>query len=353
MPFMTEAQQQAIRIERMIFHVVGKEPGRPLLLDQVVAVGSYEAFFADRIRDTLKGAVYQFLPIAGTRDALARAAVGQQEFVLETQNLANRFQALYEADGRLSNGVLVILQFMAGEERLFDILKFDHDPAVGYDIQVNAGHRVAVLGAISRHFSRHKEAVQKSALVRIDDAGGGEVCAIDRSSSIDITGPFQAFLDVKRKFEHAELTTRMFNVLYRVGMKHQDDLDPDVVKSLRHRVREALTRLGNFTPGQSSELKAAVFGPLASDHPVHASFAKELERNNMTDETIEFDPQVLPRTSRLLKETREGIQVFIPEQEKDRVDFVPGDGGESYLRVRTMGLKIDDVELEKANRRRP
>lgn len=278
MPFITEAQQQAIRIERMIFHVVGKAPNRPLLLDQVVEVGAHEGFFASRIIDTLKGASYQFLPIAGTRDALERALADEAAFVRETQNIAQRFQEMYVADKRLSDGVLLILQFQAGAETLFDIIKFDHDPAVGYNLREDAGQRGAVLAEISSHFSRHKEAVQKSALIRINAGGGGEVCAVDRSSRLDITAPFQNFLDVRRTFDHSELTERIFGILYRVGMKHQDDLDPDVVKSLRHRAKDALERLGEFHPEQPDALKNAVFGALTPDHPIHDSFTKDLGR---------------------------------------------------------------------------
>lgn len=352
MPFITETQEQVLGIERMIFHIVGKAPGYPTLLDRLVAVGPHESFFIARVRSTLRGASYKFQEIAGTREALLRAGANDAAYVHETQNLARRFQTMYQTDQRLSDGVLLILQLRAGVERLFDIIKFDLDPSVAFDVHGNAGQRGAVLAAISNHFSHHPDAMQKSALVRIDPNGGGEVCAVDRSSRPDITAPFQAFLDVRRTFEHGELTTRIQDVLYVVGIKHQDELPSEIVRGLRHRIKNALLEFGELHPNQREALKHAVYGPLPPDHPVHGSLIKELERKHIADEPILVVPAALPRTRRLMKETREGIQVYIPEAESDRVDEVDAGGGERYLRIRTAGLKYDDIEFERPTGRR-
>lgn len=351
MPFITDEQRQALHIQRMTFHVVGKIAGRPLLLDQVVDVGPHEQFFISRVADTLKGALYDFQEIAGTRAALVTAARSEAAFVEQTQNLARRFQAMYDTDQRLSDGVLLVLQLRAGAEELFDIIKFDHDPAVAYRLRQNAGRRQAVLAEISDHFSRHREAMQKSALIRINPAGGGEVCAVDRSGRVDITAPFQAFLDVRRRFDHAELTGRISDILYSVGMKHQHDLPADVVRSLRHRTREALTRIGEIDPQNHEPILTAVFGPLEADHPLRRTFHRQLERQNIADEPIQIDVNALPPTRRLMKETQEGIQIFVPPGENNRIDEIDAGGGERYVRIRTAGLRYDDVEIQRPNRR--
>lgn len=352
MTFISEEQQNNIRIKQMIFHIVGKHADRPLLFDELVNVKLHEDFFIARIKSTIRGSLYSFNEIAGTRDAIRKSIVSEDEFVKKTQDLSKRFQSLYDGDKRLSDGVLLFLIVDAFDEILFNIIKFDHEPSVGYLVNENsAGHREAVLNTIADQFSRHPEAMQKSALIR-PNAESQQVCAIDRSSRPDISGSFQAFLDVKRVFQHDELTRRICNVAYEVGIKHQNELSPEIIRGLRHRVRESLLKLEFFDPENPEPLKNAIYGPLSSDHPLHKSFAKALERTGIAHEPITVLPSALPQTRRLMKETQEGIQIYIPNEAQDRIDEVPADGGESYIRIRTAGLKYDDIDSEAGSRRR-
>lgn len=350
MDFFTEEQLASFRIEKMIFHVVGKDPSCPLVLDQIVEVGAHDDFFRKRILDTLRGAKYQFLEISGIRTALIRAATDEMNFVNESINLAKRFQSLYSGDHRLSNGVLLLLQIRAMDEIVFDIIKFDHDPAVGYRFREENGHRTAILSEISSHFSKHKESMQKSALIR-PNGNNSMVCAIDRSSRIDITSPFQQFLDVRRALSHKELTSRMYEAICKVGMQHKDHLDREIAKNLKMRAHAALVKLGAYAPDQADILKAAVFGALPEDNPIHRAFEAELKRRHIADEPIEFDPQVLPPPRRFIKETEEGVRISIPESALDRVAEVPLPSGERCIQIRTARLKVDDVETEGSSRR--
>lgn len=343
----TEAHWETLSIKRMIFHVIGKSAQHPTLLDSIVPHEGYEEFFLDRVKDTLRGAAYVFNEIAGTREALHRASGTDRAFVQETKNLANRFQALYENDKRLSDGVLLVLELTADGDAFFDIIKLDHDPGVAYDLKQENGQLVAILASIQNQFSKRKEAMQKSALITLDRTVDSQVFAIDRSGRPDITAPFQSFLDVHRLLTNSEVTTRLCEAIYRVGMKHQNDLPPDMSKGLKHRTKEALKKVGRYDPENIEPLKAAVYGALNEEHPIHKSLAAELGRKKIANEPVIIDPDGLPRTRRYYKETVEGIQVSVPPTENDRVTVRDAGGGEKLIEIRTAGLKHDDEVFER------
>jgi 37-kD nucleoid-associated bacterial protein len=244
---------------------------------------------------------------------------------------------------------LLVLELSIGAETYFDIIKFDHDPGVGYDLKQQGDQVIATLKAINDQFSKRKEAMQKSALIRLGPDDGGAVFAIDRAGGSDITGQFQNFLDVYRELTHKEISERLCKALYKTGTKHQKDLPAEKVKGMRHRINSTLLALGQYHPNQLGELKAAIYGPLAEDHPLHATLEAQLKRQKVANEPVIIDSEALPKARQYVKETNEGIRVTIPKDQIDKVDVQDIGGGQQYLRIKTTGLKHDDVEFEKTS----
>ena len=84
MPFLSDEQLEHLRIERMIFHVVGPEDGQLVLLEEMEP-GEHEEFFLGRIKAANNGMMFDFLERSPVLASLREIDATPDSFVTETK----------------------------------------------------------------------------------------------------------------------------------------------------------------------------------------------------------------------------------------------------------------------------
>lgn len=329
-------------IERMIFHVVGPENHHLVLLEEIDP-GDHASFFLDRVRSAANGVMFDFLAASPVLAALQRIEIDPNRFVRETKDLAALFNGMHS--GAASVGVFLVFVLRVGGERLYAIIKYDHEEVLSYTIEVEADIRRALIAALQSTFVRSPEALQKAAIIRLT-AAGGELAVRDRVSPSKITRYFQGFLGAHRRFDPGMLTTALSNIAKKAARKHADVLGPVVMGQLNRRVYEAVQAQPGFDPANREPFLAAVFGPLEADSPVRATFERELRNARIENEVFDFDRGAVPRPRRKHMVTDEGIEVIYDRQYEDRVAREPRPGGGERIIIETGGVRVEDDYAE-------
>ena len=135
MSFLNETEIENLTIERMIFHVVDPALESPTFLAEVKPPQCVD-FFVERVKETLRGAAYEFLPGAGVPDLLYRAlptSDGDDDFIQVSHDLADRFKDKVKQDKRLAPGVLMLFALKTtGNVQLVAVIKYEHQQVVSY-----------------------------------------------------------------------------------------------------------------------------------------------------------------------------------------------------------------------------
>ena len=327
-----------IAIERMIFHVVGPEAANLVLLEEIDP-GDHAEFFVDRVRSAASGVMFDFVAASPVLAALRRIEADNARFVPETKDLATLFNTMHT--GAASVGVFLVFVLNVAGERLYAIVKYDHEEVLSYTIEEEEDVRRALIAALTSTFVRSPDALQKAAIIRLNGAGG-ELSVRDRVSPSKVTRYFQGFLGARRRFEANQLTQTLSTIAKKTAQKHAQTLGPAVMSQLNKRVYDAVQAQPGFDPANREPFLAAIFGPLPEDSPVRSTFDRELRNNRIENEIFDFDRQAVPRPRRKHMVTDEGIEIIYDRQFEDRVSRQPSDGGGERIIIETGGIRVAD-----------
>jgi len=347
-------EADAITIDRMIFHIVGADLADPDLLEEIVDITPYADFFIERLKSAFRGSAYRFKHASTLRDRVREALDDPAKFVSTSHTVAHRFQELYLIDRRLSPGAVMFFLFRRGEERLAAVMKFDDTRVIAYRTELRAGRKHPILQDLMHTFVQERTAMQKSAVIAIDEDGGRLICTDRNGQHGDLTDRFRDFLDARREMSHADMTKRLFNAIMATGKACADVLPREVRNQLRGRARQALDQMQGYDPERRGELVNAVFGPLDEGSKVHEKFSSELKKAKIRDEPIHFDTAQLPAATRRIKETTEGVLVVykVEDVQAGTIQFADAAGGRKRIIIETDGYLIDDELDDKTRIRR-
>ncbi|MBB2191961.1 hypothetical protein HLH34_18680 [Gluconacetobacter azotocaptans] len=337
-----------IVIERMIFHVVGPDDSNLVLLEEIEP-GAHLDFFVDRIRTASKGIMLDFVAASPVLASLLKIEEDAACFVSETKNLATLFNTMHS--GAASVGVFLMFVLNVAGERLYAIIKYDHEEVLSYTIEEEDDIRRALIAALTSTFVRSPEALQKAAIIRLTEAGG-ELSVRDRVAPSKITRYFLGFLGARRRFQADQLTSTLSDIAKKTARKHADTLGTAVMSQLNRRVYDAVQMQPGFDPSNREPFLAAVFGPLPEDSPVRTTFDKELRNARIENEVFDFDRNAVPRPRRKHMVTDEGIEVIYDRQFEDRVRREALAGGGERIVIETGGIRVEDDYTEARSRLR-
>lgn len=339
MPFLSDSERDDLRIDRMIFHVVGPDLENPILLTEFDPP-IFTEFFLKRIKSALGGNAYCFRADSPTMATLREVGADEASFVAASETLAAAFQ--HEHRQNSIDGVFFLFLLSTfGGARLFALVKYDNDQVLKYDIADAGGRRMAILEEFRQTFSTKRESLQKIALVRLG-AEDGELMVRDRSKPDGISEYFGKFLHVKRAATPAEFTKRVERILKDVMKKHRDDLDPEIRKGGARRINEQLRATREFGPETQEQLFDAVFGVLPEGSPVRRTYRRKLATAKLDEETFQVDPTAIPRTPRRRIETAEGIQILFNEEDRGRIVKRELETGDTEILITTTHVTVDD-----------
>lgn len=348
MAFLSEEQLGSLRIERMIFHVVGPEPEQLVLLEEMEP-GLHADFFLDRIRSTNGGMMFDFVESSTLLLKLRVIEADASQFTVCTQHLAEAFKLVHGRNA--SAGVFMVFTLSAAEQRFYALVKYDHETVLAYKIEETPEGRKAAIAALHDTFVKAPDALQKSAIVRLSDEGG-ELCIRDRSAPTRGSKYFTAFLGARRRFESIQLTKKLCEIAKSVARGNSKILAPDVLRNLNRRIYEVVQTSDGFDPANKEPFLAAVYGPLPADSKVRLDFDRALKSERIDSESFDFERSAIARPVKQHIVTDEGIEVIWDRQYDDKIRRKDLPGGGTRITIETSGVRVDDDYAESRPRGR-
>lgn len=348
MAFLNPDQLKGLAIDRMIFHVVGPEEDQLVLLEELEP-GAHTDFFLDRIRTTNSGLKFEFLEASPLLASLKTIYSDASTFAHQTQELAKLFHA---GHGRsASRGVFMVFALSSGGDKFFALIKYDHETVLSYKVEETESGRRAAIAALQDTFVKSPEALQKSALIRLD-ATSGELCIRDRSEPSKISQYFRAFVGARRCFDTATLTSKLAAVAKKVALANDQLLGPTVMRSLNQSIYAAIQAGTGFDPANKEPFLVAVYGVLPEDSKVRNDFDRELKRERIESEVFDFEKAVVPRPAKKHLVTAEGIEIIWDRQYEANISREQIAGGKTRITIETGGVRVEDDYSEPNPRRR-
>lgn len=348
MSFFTQEQLDGLSITRMIFHVVGPDVNKMVLLEETDPA-PFAEFFLDRLRSTNGGLTFNFVDGSALEACLRRVHLDGNVFTDETKALAAQFQNQHS--GTASEGAFMIFVLESLEKTYYALVKYDHESVLSYAIQQTAAGNTAAIAELRDTFVKSADALQKSALIRLDDVGG-ELCVRDRAAPTKVSKYFQGFLGASRRFQPEQLTTSLCNIAKSVAKKHAEELGTAVMSNLNRRVYDYVQNTAGFDPANKEPFLAAVFGPLPAESPVRVSFERELKSAQIESESFDFHKESVPRPAKRKLVTTEGIEVIWDRNFEKNVKQENIDNGRVRITIESGGIRSEDDFSEKNPRAR-
>jgi hypothetical protein len=311
MAFFNDQQLAALAIERMVFHLVGPQESDLVRLE-AVEPGRFAQFFLDRIRSVNAGAPYVFSDASETRKSLGRIDLDGDLFQEESERLAEDFQRKHV--GTAATGAFLVFVLKVGADRAFALLKYDDETVLTYEMSEGAGGRKRVsLDAVERTFVQNREALQKSALVRLTDSGG-ELTVLDRRNQQKVARYFESFLDAVRVREDAELTEKLVEVTREVLKANKDLVQPEVYREMNKRTFDAASAGGHLAvDDQKSFLEVVVGRKLPDSDPLVARYQSALRKARIDGVPVALDAAKVRPPNVVRYVTASGIQIRVPK----------------------------------------
>lgn len=342
MSFLIDGEGDALRITRMILHVVG---AGDFEVQKELAEVEQEAFFLDRIRDIDASGLFTFEETSPTKETISEIAAGNLSFEEGAQQLSRDFASRHI--GSSSDGALFIFELSSSEEntKLYSIIKYDYREVIERTDDNGTSHLRRIIEA----FVADKRALQKSCLVRaVGNQVHDEIAAQDRMGRApDLTDYFTRFLAVKRSRSDLELNRSLTEALRGVFAERRADLpnqDPGPAlaaakDALRQRQKidsDAILEAVMMASGdpESEDLKDAFKGTLS----------RKLRAAKLTGVEFAPDPQVLRRAARKRIQTVEGVTIEYPSDlEGVRVRTTPSANGGRTITIETARIEDQTV----------
>ena len=348
MAFLQPEQLESLTIDRMIFHVIGPEDNELVLLEEIEP-GPYADFFIDRLKSTVSGITFDFLPNSSVLQSLNAIRRDAGVFVTQSKAMAEQFKIGHGKN--TSRGVFFTFVLSAGQERLFALLKYDHETVLSYTIETRGQVSRPLIEQLQDTFVQSPQALQKSALIRLAESGG-EICVKDRVDPARVTVYFRSFLGARRRFTPEKLTSSLADITKKVAKKCSGELSSDVRKGVRQRLYDTLQTQERFDPSNSEVFLTAVFGSLAEDSSIRREFDRELRAARIEGESFTFDRRAVTRPAKRRIVTTEGIEVIFDREYASNVVRESIAGGRERITIETGGIEEDDDYTDSNSRAR-
>jgi len=331
MGFFDNIDVERLRIEKFIFHVVHHGENQPILLNET-PIGQFEDFFLDRVRETVKGNKFNFIEGSRTFEILKNLEDEKETFLKASHSLAIDFHT--RQNKTIKPGVMLFIVLTDGQENLYSIIKYDHEQVLAYEL---SGNNTAILQEVKNSFTKTKEALHKSALIRLNDCCG-EVIVIDQKIAHGITEFFKGFLNIKRKYQNTQMTEVVQLATQETVKEHRKELPQEFKQNFACKLVDTIKRTKVF---DAESFFDKTFGPYGTEG-IKKTFLKKLRKKDLADEVFEFDSSTLtPPKTRKLK-TKEGVEVKYPNIASDTVKIVHGAPGEkTKITITTDG--VDEI----------
>ena len=242
------ADKEAIKIEKLIFHIILTNDINPVFLEEVKITNEQQKFFRDRLADASQGRQFIFTednpPIKVLAEEIVNAS--DENFLRISKDITSRFRTTHTSN--MNDGVFIISIASIRTRKLLFLIKLDHKKVYEYKLKDNK----ALLEEVKNTFSEDKTAIQKVALIDINPNVVWDVLVFDRSCPSGITKFFGSFLSVIPRETEADLTRKAQSCARRWASmnKFQGVNEPS---SYKNKARSYLTFVDTFNSEQYIE----------------------------------------------------------------------------------------------------
>lgn len=353
MSFLTEEEVDLLTINRMIFHVVGKNLEIPVLLNEITPP-QHTDFFLGRIKTSLKGNLFNFLPRSNTERILriirSEADNDPNCFSEQSKMLASDFQSHHK--GNTSQGVFFVFELLNKHEKLYALIKYDNEDVVRYVLQQNIDvAHVPRLERFHESFIKKAESMQKIALVKLngDDIEGGIIAVLDRSKRSNISEYFEGFLQVRRIHTEKTLTEKLVEVLKKVFKENKHILPEHIARTGVNRIYESIHQGEfEFDTNNPTVPLTAIFGQLDEASNIVKSFTRESRNMGILGESFTVKPEFVQKPKRRRIETTENVVILFDDDNAPiRTDL---HDGRIEIKIITARITLDDIDTQKIKR---
>lgn len=338
MSFFSQNEIEQLTIDQMVFHLIGPNADDFVRLE-AIEPGEYSDFFIERIVSANSGIPYSFTDASATRTRLNRIAENHEVFQVESELLAEDFHLQH--GGSAAAGAFLIFVLSAGADQFFALLKYDDETVLSYELEeLEDGRKRVSLDSIDRTFVQNRDALQKSAIVRLTELGG-DLVVLDRQNQQKVARYFENFLAAKRQFEDAEITKKLVDVTRRIIRDNRDLVPEAVFRERTRRTYEAASAGGQLNIDNQKSFLDTVFGQqLADDHPIIPKYRSALRRARIEAIPVRLDAADIKRPSAITYTTQNQIQIRVPRQMTDLVVI----GENSVIINDTVTEETDDTD---------
>lgn len=314
MAFFSEAEQERLRVGRMILHVVGRQD-EPFVPEPEADVQE-EGFFRARILAEAGDAVHAFTADSVVKPVLERMARDELGFEEGGRELARLFARDHVRTA--TSGAFFVFQLDVGDDRtrVYALIKYDYREVV----ELSQAEGRNVLRAIVQAFVKERKAIQKICVVRVT-GGVAEplVSAADRMHAApDLTDYFARYLGVIRERSDAELSGRL-NEAIRASMADvRDHLPQGGVPGAIRRMKESLRARDPVTNDDVVDAALHAAGRLDDERvrgTIEAKTRKHLRRQGLDEVSFTPAPGTFATRPREYVKTQEEIRIEYPAEQ--------------------------------------
>ncbi len=335
---LTDDELSRLHIATLVLHQVGPTPADLRIFAGRRSPGRLETFFLGRLADANKGSRYEFRPESRVLVALRAIRDNDAMLTAHGEALARDFQAEHmHWSGR---GAFVLFTLSLDDERLFAIVKFDHESVVN----MRDDEAEVDLELLEKAIVEDKKAMQKSAIIRLTP-NGGDLVLLDRSTTVPEY--FERFLGVQRERDPKILSKELAHALNATAEDRVDVLGEPFVERMPYRIFDAFQALDAYDP-EADTLITTVFTHHAQNPLVRETFEAKMRAANLSSEHFTIDKTVQPRPARTRYVLQEGTEIIVPDEYSDHVDI--SRLREGIIVIRTTGIRNRELLTEKGRR---
>jgi hypothetical protein len=341
----------AMHVERMIFHVVGPEEEDIVLMDEIDVTG-LESFFLQRVRETNIGNRFEFIgPNQGVRPSLIAIRDKPDQFVQVSKDLAEAFHGFHQ-NVAAKKGALIVALLSGLPKPAFALIKFDDLRVLRFRQEKDDDGKVkAIVTEIDNTFQEDKKAMQKSALVILDD-DGGELAVFDRVNRQNISDYFKNFLGVRRIHTPEAASKKFKKALNGAFQETADEAPEDIRRTWRSKLFDAVQTRDSIIPDENLDaFGLAVFGDFWNNDNFKKSLQKHLHQQRISGESIIIDKQTFPKPTVRRVRTKEDIFIRYPANlDGEAVTIEKRPDGSATITIETQGILDNDLGEQTAQR---
>lgn len=335
---LSTADKEAIKIEKLIFHIILTDDVKPLFLEELEITEEQQKFFKDRLADAAQGRQYIFTLDEPPMKKLANQifTATDKEFLEISKDITSRFKSIHNKSA--SNGVFIVSIASIKKRKLLFLIKLDHKRVYEYKLKGNK----ALLEEVKNTFSEDKTAIQKVALIDVGENVVWDVLVFDRSKSGGITSYFGNFLSVIPRETESDLTKRMQSTARKWATANKEIIDPDQnPANYKNRARDYLI---NTSVVVTEDYINSV---IVDDNDKRRKKLKESFNDHLIEYGLagqSFVPKkeaLTPKEQKNIRQTAEGVKIEWTGDTYDKnieIPNVPNQKGEYKIIITTSNI---------------